>query len=252
MGRIEDGRPGWLGVALGFDGPVVRRLHRCCSAPCSCAAGSRIDWRESYQITMAGLAATRLFAAAGAGGIALTAWALRRSGMRRRDGGLPDGAFLVLLYTVYMLALVIVGVGLRIGLFPGAAPFAMTIVPGDLRRIAIVIFLPRVVPTTSSAVCGLGERAAAAFARLRPAAGHRAGVDGAGVRDRDRDPARARPWRCSARSPAGASTSRVLWACFHAFGEAPPQGGARAGGTSSGCSPTCCRCRAASAGSTPA
>ena len=45
---------------------------------------SKIDWRESYQITMAGLAATRLFASAGAGGIALTAWALRRSGMDAR------------------------------------------------------------------------------------------------------------------------------------------------------------------------
>ena len=45
---------------------------------------SRIGWSASYQITMAGLAATRLFAAAGAGGIALTAWALRRSGMERR------------------------------------------------------------------------------------------------------------------------------------------------------------------------
>ena len=33
---------------------------------------------------MAGLAATRLFAAGGAGGIALTAWALRRAGMDRR------------------------------------------------------------------------------------------------------------------------------------------------------------------------
>src|SRR5919201_6133672 len=45
---------------------------------------SRIDWRESYQITMAGVAATRLFAAAGAGGVALTAWALRRSRMGTR------------------------------------------------------------------------------------------------------------------------------------------------------------------------
>ena len=44
----------------------------------------RIDRRESYQITMASLAATRLFAAGGAGGIALTAWAMRRSGMSRR------------------------------------------------------------------------------------------------------------------------------------------------------------------------
>ena len=51
---------------------------------------SPIDWRESYEITMAGLAATRLFASAGAGGIALTAWALRRSGTGAADRGLPD------------------------------------------------------------------------------------------------------------------------------------------------------------------
>src|SRR3712207_988534 len=44
-------------------------------------AGSRIDLKASYLITMAGLAATRIFAAGGAGGIALTACALRRSGM---------------------------------------------------------------------------------------------------------------------------------------------------------------------------
>src|SRR6478672_4857235 len=40
-----------------------------------------IGWGASYQITMAGMVATRLLAAAGAGGVALTAWALRRAGM---------------------------------------------------------------------------------------------------------------------------------------------------------------------------
>ena len=48
------------------------------------AGSSRIDWRASYQITMAGLAASRIFAAGGAGGLVLTAWALRRSGMPKR------------------------------------------------------------------------------------------------------------------------------------------------------------------------
>ena len=48
------------------------------------AGTHRLDWRESYQITMAALAATRLFAAGGAGGLVLTAWALRRAGMRAR------------------------------------------------------------------------------------------------------------------------------------------------------------------------
>ena len=40
-----------------------------------------INWSECYQINMAGLAATRLFSAGGAGGIILTYWALRKAGM---------------------------------------------------------------------------------------------------------------------------------------------------------------------------
>ena len=44
---------------------------------------SRIGWRESYQITMARVVATRLFATAGAGGVALTAWALGARACRR-------------------------------------------------------------------------------------------------------------------------------------------------------------------------
>ena len=43
-------------------------------------------------------------------------------------------AFLVLIYGVYMAALVVGGVGLRIGLFPGPAPFGVTVVPAVLRR----------------------------------------------------------------------------------------------------------------------
>ena len=50
----------------------------------------RIDWAASYQITMAGLAASRLFAAGGAGGLVLTAWALRRAGVAKRDRGRQD------------------------------------------------------------------------------------------------------------------------------------------------------------------
>ncbi len=70
--------------------------------------GTRIDLAASYQITMAGLAATRLFAAGGAGGIALTAWALRRAGMDKRKVADKTLAFLILTYSVYFAALVIV------------------------------------------------------------------------------------------------------------------------------------------------
>ena len=42
--------------------------------------GSRVRWQASTQITLAGGAATKLFATAGAGGVAVTVWALRASG----------------------------------------------------------------------------------------------------------------------------------------------------------------------------
>ena len=51
---------------------------------------------------MAGLAATRLFSAGGAGGILLTYWALRKAGMERRESARRMVAFLVLLYAVYI------------------------------------------------------------------------------------------------------------------------------------------------------
>ncbi|HYF26226.1 MAG TPA: hypothetical protein VD931_10850, partial [Baekduia sp.] len=98
--QIEDGDPLWLGVAgiftvLSFGGYVIlfQRVY---------VRGGRcsLSFSESYQITMAGLAATRLFAAGGAGGIALTAWALRRAGLDRREVADRTIAFLVLMYGV--------------------------------------------------------------------------------------------------------------------------------------------------------
>ena len=128
-------------------GSRSRSASTCCRSPptsrssaASSAAASvspqvreRIDWRTSYQITLAGLAATRLFSAGGAGGIALTYWALRRAGMGARQAASRMVAFLVLLYTVYLLALVICGIFLRVGLFPGPSPVGMTIVPAGAR-----------------------------------------------------------------------------------------------------------------------
>ena len=80
--------------------------------------GYPITYRESYQIMMASLAATRLFAAGGAGGVALTAWALRRSGMPRRDVAERMIAFLVLIYGVYMVALIVFGLRAALGHLP--------------------------------------------------------------------------------------------------------------------------------------
>ena len=78
-----------VGMFGGYVTHVPRRLR---AAP----GGQRIGWRASYQITMAGLAASRLFAAGGAGGLVLHglgAAALRACASarrRRQDDRLPD------------------------------------------------------------------------------------------------------------------------------------------------------------------
>jgi uncharacterized protein (TIRG00374 family) len=101
----------------------------------------RLDLRASYQITMAGLAATRIFSAAGAGGLVLTYWALRKAGMPRRRAACRMVAFIVLTYFVYTAALVIFGVLLRTGVLPGTAPLAGTVVPAAFSGGIIVLFL---------------------------------------------------------------------------------------------------------------
>jgi uncharacterized protein (TIRG00374 family) len=219
--RIHDGDPLWLGVAflctlgsfggyvLLFQGVFVR-------------AGSKIDFRASYQITMAGLAATRLFAAGGAGGIALTAWALRRSGMDRRTVADKTLAFLALTYVVYAAALVIVGLGMYIGLFPGPAPFAITVVPALFGIFCFIVagLLARVPPDLQRRLEETASRGGR-WARLAQRLANAPASSSAGIREaiehaRSRDPALIGAilyWGCNI---------GVLWACFHAFGEAPP------------------------------
>src|SRR3954449_8886962 len=129
--KLAAGSGGWLAFALvlealSFLGHMI--LFRAVSIDAD-GARSRIGMRASAEITLAGHAATRLFASAGAGGIALTAWALQKSGMEARDVGARMTTFMVLLYSVYMGALVIGGVGLYTGVLPGGGSFAITVVP---------------------------------------------------------------------------------------------------------------------------
>ena len=126
-------------------------------------------------------------------------------------------SFLVILYGIYMAALLVFGVGLWIGLFSGSAPVGLTLVPaafgapGDRRR-------------------------ALAVAAAR---GHRRGRRG---RARARSCARARWFAHSVAGGVRGSIGllragepgllggvawwgfdiAVLWAAFHAFGEVPP------------------------------
>jgi len=223
--QVGEGNNLWLGVAfiftlasfggyvMMFQGVFIRAGTR---------AGSRIDWRASYQITMAGLAATRLFAAGGAGGIALTAWALRRAGMERRKVADKTLAFLILTYAVYMAALVVCGFGLYFNLLPGPGPFAITVIPAlfGLAVIAAGLGLSRVPPDLQRRLEGFAKRGGR-LARVAQRLANAPAAFSAGMREalchvRERDPA-----LLGAIAYWGFNIA-VLWACFHAFGDPPP------------------------------
>jgi hypothetical protein len=137
--RLGEGDSLWIGVALAFS--VVMFASYVALFRGVVGESVRLNWSESYQVTMAGLAATRLFSAGGAGGIVLTYWALRKAGMERKQSAARMVAFLVLLYAVYMLTLVIDGILLRTGVLAGNAPAGLTVVPAAIGGGVILIFL---------------------------------------------------------------------------------------------------------------
>jgi uncharacterized protein (TIRG00374 family) len=220
--RIEDGSPYWMFLALLFTaGMFAGYVLMFRGVFVRARGGERIGWRESYQITMAGLAASRIFAAGGAGGLVLTAWALRRAGMRRRLVADTTLTFLILTYIPYVAALIVCGYGLRLGLFPGPDPFGLTVVPATLALIALAIglsvtFVPTDLERRLRGWAKHGGRIARVAQKLANApASASAGMRYAIAHVRSGDPALLGAimfW---------AFQILVLWAAFRAFGDAP-------------------------------
>jgi uncharacterized protein (TIRG00374 family) len=218
--RLEHGDARWLIAAaflevLSFYSDVVMFRAVCIDrAP-------RITYAVSYQITMAGVVATRVLAAGGAGGVAVTAWAMRRAGMPRKIVATRMVAYMALLYGVYMATLVIDGVGLYLGIFPGEAPFALTIIPAIIGATAITLFLAiSLIPRDFSRIVqkraqghGLQGKLSRRIATVPESAA--SGIRTAIMLVRQRKP-----------GLLGAITNwgfdiATLWACFHAFGYGP-------------------------------
>jgi uncharacterized membrane protein YbhN (UPF0104 family) len=206
--RIKQGDAAWLVLAgvltLGMFGGYVAQFHWTYEAD--------LRWRESLQITMAALAATRIFSAGGAGGLVLQSWALRRAGLEAREVADRTVGFIVLQYLVYTLAVVIFGFGLYWGVFNGSAPFTMTFVPAILALGATALglslgFFPPDLQKRLDAgpLRRLAQLPAAASAGIRIALGRLRHPDGA-------VPGAIAFW---------AFQIGVLWASFEAFGDAP-------------------------------
>jgi len=202
--RIRNGDMRWLSLALAFEVlSFLGHIVLFSAVAEDGGSGSRIGLWASTQINLAGHAATRLFASAGAGGIALTAWAMRRSGMERTDVAARMVTFLVLLYGVYMGGMVIGGLGLYSGVLPGGGSFAITVVPA--------IFGAAVIALVASA-----QWVAPGEGRIRSVMA----PVGRGVRDARRLLRTGNAGLIGALMWWGFDIA-VLWACFEAFGAAP-------------------------------
>jgi uncharacterized membrane protein YbhN (UPF0104 family) len=209
--RFAHGNPWWLalGVALkllsGFSYVAVFRGVFC----------SRMRWRTSAEIGLAELGANAVIPVGGAGGLALGAWALQRGGMDGARIARRSVAFFFLTSLPNVLGVIIIGLGLAVGAFPGRAGLALTLLPALIATAAIVV-----------TIAG-GRWAAAAERRLLASRGRssraakvlRALSDGVAealglLREGD-------PWLLLGLVGYLAFDVMVLWAAFHAFGSAP-------------------------------
>ena len=218
--RLSAGDPVWLLAALLLEllsfASYVVFFRAVFTGPTA-----RIDWPASYRITMAGVVATRLLAVAGAGGIALTAWALRRIGLRGRQVAADMAAFYILLYGVYMTGLVGAGLGLYWGIFPGPAPGGLTLVPAIFTSTVIVGVLA--IATLSDDLEELSRGSPRRDPTQAPHARYSSPFR------RRSPPASRAASACCARLARGCSGAigwwafdvAVLWASLEAFGTAP-------------------------------
>jgi uncharacterized membrane protein YbhN (UPF0104 family) len=220
--RIEEGSPAWIALAFVLTIGMFWGYVEMFRGVFARAGQGIIGRRESYLITMAALAASRVFAAGGAGGLVLQAWALRQAGLAKRVVADKTIAFLVLTYLPYAATVVVVGIGLRIGVFPGPAPFTMTVVPAIIAGIMMALcgLLLRVPTDLQRRLDGFARRTGfigrAAQKLASVPAATSAGLHDALGHLRRRDPA------LLGASAFWAFQVAVLWAAFRAFGDAPP------------------------------
>lgn len=221
----------WIVVAIGFNvvafGAYVALFKGILGGSAGEQVNERLDFRTSYQITMAGLAATRIFSAAGVGGLVVTYWALRKAGMERRRAACRMVAFLVLTYVFYLAALIIFGVLLRTGVLPGANPPGGTIVPASIAGVVLALLgLVALIPGDFERRLANVPRKNAKLSRLAERLGKGPATLATGVRTAI---AYVRHPKRGALAIAGAmgfwaANIGILWASFEAYGGDVPVG----------------------------
>jgi hypothetical protein len=142
--RIGEAKWYWIVVALGFIVVAFAAYAAVFKAvvgggPEAGIPPGRLDLRASYEITMAGFAGSTFFSAAGAGGLVIIYWALRKAGMQARRAACRMVALLVLLYSFYALSVIVFGILLRTGVLSGSNPAGGTIVPAAVSGVLCIL-----------------------------------------------------------------------------------------------------------------
>jgi uncharacterized protein (TIRG00374 family) len=207
---VSGAQPGWLAAA------VVLELLSCLSyvvmfRPIFCG---RMSWRTASELAWAELGMGSIVPASGAGGLALGAWALARSGMPGAVIARRSVAFFLIKSSVNFVAVAVLGVAMALGLGPHKSLW-LTLLPAVGAVLAIVAV---------AAIARLGEagipgadasRSARAFAHVRNA------LIG-GVREAGEILARRELLVIVGAIGYWLFDNAVLWAAFKAIGVSPP------------------------------
>ena len=169
-------------------------------------ATPRLGLRAGTEITFSGAAATRLLPTAGAGGAALTLWAINKTGMGTKRAGGVLLTFLSLLYGFFLLGITLSGAAIALGI-GGAGHTAVATgaaIAGGTAIVAALMLAARGGETADGA--GRVARGAALLGgSIRDALGFLRGGDA----------------RLLGAPAWWAFDAAVLWATFHALGEPP-------------------------------
>lgn len=207
LGRALSADPRWIALAavaelLSFTGYIAlfwlvgRR------------ATPRLDLRAGTEITLGGAAATRLLPTAGAGGAALTLWAINKTGMGPKRSGRVLLTFLSLLYGVFLIGIAASGGAIALGLGGGAGHAAIAAAAALAAATAVLVALVLAARSDEEPGADAGRIARGAAllgASVRDALGF--------LRSGDARLLGAPAW--------WAFDAAVLWAAFHALGEPP-------------------------------
>jgi uncharacterized membrane protein YbhN (UPF0104 family) len=212
--RLAEAAPGWLALALALEAAS-------CLAFVVALRGvfcRRLPWRLSYEIAIAAQGTNVLLPSGGAGGLAVAAWALRRTGMTSERIARRTVAFYVLTSSVNFATAVLAGGLLALGILGGGGSLALTAGPALAAALVIagVLALPRALASRTAARPGRGRAG-------RVLAGTSSALNG-GIRDAVALARTGNPQILGGAIGFMAFDAAALAAAFAAIGPVPPVG----------------------------